>query len=106
MYKIYLRISVIFCVALFFCGAGCENFIHNKSWRVWVKNDSDKDVYFVLGFDVRNNGFYPTVQLPNDSIRLWPVKPQQQNPLDYAPPRAVKINSSDSIALFVFDLIP
>ena len=103
MYKNILKNFGILCVALFLCDASCENFIHNKSWGIYVKNDSDKDVYFVLGFDVRNKGFYPTTQLPNDSIRLWRVKPDKKIPLDYSPPSAVKINSDDSIALFVFD---
>ncbi|MDR1089965.1 MAG: hypothetical protein LBL79_02725 [Prevotella sp.] len=103
MYKIYLRISAIFCVALSLYSAGCKDIPHARSWAIRVTNNSDKDVYFVLGFDLRDHSYYPTTQLPNDSTRLWPVKPNQQNPLDYAPPSAVKINSGDSIALFVFD---
>ncbi|MCL2511654.1 MAG: hypothetical protein FWF09_06355 [Bacteroidales bacterium] len=74
----------------------------NPVWSIWVKNDSDKDVYFVLGFDWKNNGYYPTTQLPNDSTRLWRVKPDRKIPLNYSPDK-VKINSGDSIALFVFD---
>ena len=101
--NIYLRISAFFCVALFLCSASCENTIHNSSWCIRVSNNSEKDVYFVLGFDVRNNGFYPTIYLPNDSTRLWHVKPNQQIPLNYYSPSDVKINSGDLIALFVFD---
>ncbi|MDR1089963.1 MAG: hypothetical protein LBL79_02715 [Prevotella sp.] len=102
MYKIYLRISAIFYVALFFCGASCEN-TANAAWCVRVKNNSEKDIYFVVGLNWINSGYYPTTQLPNDSTRIWHVKPHQAMPLNYYPAKKVYDNSSDSIALFVFD---
>ncbi|MDR1089964.1 MAG: hypothetical protein LBL79_02720 [Prevotella sp.] len=103
MYKIYLKISVIFCVALSLYSAGCKDIPHARSWGISVSNNSDKDVYFVLGFDIRDHSYYPITQLPNDSTRLWRAKPNQKIPLIYAPASAVKINLGDSIALFVFD---
>ena len=102
MCKIVLKLSVILCAVLFFCGAGCEK-MANAVWGIWVENNSDKDVYFVVGFDLINGNFYPTTQWPNDSIRLRRVRAHQSNPLDYAPRSAVKFNSGDLIAIFVLD---
>ena len=96
----FLRIYTILCIAISLNSGGCEN-AANAGWCIRVKNESEKEVYFVLGFDVKNNSFYPTTRLPNDSTRLWDVKPNQQIPLDYSLSH-VKINSGDSIALFVF----
>jgi len=99
MYKKALRFFLMFCVTTFLCGVSCENF---GEWGIYVKNNSEKDVYFVLGFDWINNGHYPTIQFPNDPTRCWRVKPHQKIFLIHTP-SDVKIKSNDSIALFVFD---
>ena len=100
MNRIFLKFSVIICAALFLCGEGCwQKFA--AAWGIWVKNDSDKEVYFIIGLDKTDGYFYPTTQLPNTDYNMRLVKPGQETPINY-PPSVVKC-SDNPIAVFVLD---
>ena len=55
--KIYLSVLFLLCTALTSCNP--EKWA-NTTWGIWVENRSDKNVYFLVGFDLLEGKYYPT----------------------------------------------
>ncbi|MDR0954342.1 MAG: hypothetical protein LBM20_03040 [Rikenellaceae bacterium] len=105
MKKTLLKLLLLLCPILFLCGSACEK-MFNPVWGVSVKNQSDKDVYFVVGLNWIDDGYYPTTELPHDSNRKELVKAGQSVRFfypSYNGPEDIKIKGDDLIALFVID---
>jgi hypothetical protein len=112
MKKAVLLLVLVMSVAL----AGCET-LANSVWGILVENKSDKEVYFLVGIDLVDGEYIPTMQLPNNKERgLRLVKPGVSIPVDFpsshgsirdygATPFAVFVISPDVIENYTWDEI-
>jgi hypothetical protein len=94
MKKIFLILTMILCLSLI----GCEQLMKG-TWRISVENNSDIDVYFVVGLDLINGRYVPTTELPDSKEWAFLVKPGVRLPIDY--PDGVRGLGDTFIGIFI-----
>ncbi len=106
MRKLNFKVFTLLCLTFFVCGAGSCDKMADAQWGFWVKNDSDKDVYFVLSFYEMNGKLRPSTEWPPEPVQrgydLHLAYAKRRRQILYTA-RDVKFNSGDHIAIYVFD---